>query len=73
MTPVYHVVCGGLAFSFTCEPYDGMQVAPDLVVYPDGSSPPDKTKALCATCMEDMEVAELSLVPPREVAPLPAD
>lgn len=67
--PVYHITgCGGVAFSFTVEPYEGMPLDPRLVVYPDGTSPPSdvETKALCGTCMQDLEVRDLTArTPPR--------
>lgn len=62
MTPVYHVNgCGGVAFSFVHEPYEGMPLDPDLVVYSDGSHPPRDTMALCEACWESLEVSDLTI------------
>lgn len=59
--PVYHVTgCGDVAFLFVHEPYDGMKLDPEVVVYPDGSVPPEDTRAVCATCYEDLEVTDLT-------------
>lgn len=63
--PVYHLTgCQQVAFSFVHEPYTGMEMKPELVVYADGSSPPTETKALCGHCFEDLEIIDLTLVPP---------
>lgn len=68
-TPVYHANgCGGIAFYFLVEPYESMPLTSDIVVYEDGTSPPeDPTQALCGTCFDPLEVTDLTT---RRLAPI---
>jgi hypothetical protein len=43
-----------------------MPLDPNLVVYEGGESPPDKSKAICGSCYEDLEVTDLTLKDPNK-------
>jgi hypothetical protein len=63
--PVYHITgCGGVAFLFVHEPYEGMPLDPESVVYPDGEVPPKDTRAHCWSCQDALCVADLTIRPP---------
>lgn len=66
MTPAYHITgCGDVAFLFRQEPYEGMKLDPEMVVYPDETVPPKDTRARCWTCHEDLCVMDLTIHRPR--------